>query len=232
MFRIYKPLGFNMGTDVHSIIEVKKEVFLEKHPELRHLVHPSQIWVQIPENPWAENRSYLLFAVLANVRNGFGFGGFFRHEPLKPITDQRGIPDDFSAIDYVNDHWEDHHSHTWLLGSEFSDWFNGDLISLVHSGYISKEKFETWDGNTPDCYSGFVSGYGVVLGDDLNSLTRTNSINLKEDVPITPISSETTHVRVWWAETVQSSISYFYDDVVKPLIDQYGDFRLVMSFDS
>lgn len=221
-----------MGTDVHSIFEVKKEIFLDKHPELSLLVDTSQDWIQISENPWSENRDYLLFAVLANVRNGYGFGGLYRHEPLEPITDHRGIPDDFSAEYQIKDSWWGNHSHTWLLGSEFMNWYNGDIISLVHTGYISKKEFDKWDGNEPDCYSGCINGPGIILSDDVNSFTRVNSTQLNENQPIVSITPETTHVRVWWSQSVQSSISDFYEDVVKPLMDYYGDFRLVMSFDS
>lgn len=220
-----------MGTDVYSIIEVKKDVFLDKHPELSSSVEANQNWVQIPESPWKEERSYLLFSVLANVRNGYGFAGLARHVPLQPITNKRGIPDDCSAKEYIEESWWGNHSHTWILGSEFMHWYNGDIISLVCTGYITKLDFDKWDGNEPDFYVSDVGGFGVVLSDDVNSFTRACSTQLNDNLPLVSITPESTHVRVWWSKSVQTSVSNFYEEVVQPLMNHYGDFRLVMSFD-
>jgi hypothetical protein len=42
------------------------------------------------------DRNYRAFAVLANVRNGYGFGGFSTGEAIEPISEPRGLPDDMS----------------------------------------------------------------------------------------------------------------------------------------
>lgn len=220
-----------MGTDVHSIIEVKKDIVLKVHPEQAVVLDTRTTWTSV-ENPWEEDRDYLLFAILANVRNGFGFAGTYRHEPIEPITNCRGLPDDFSEPSIAEEWRAYNHSHTWLLGSEFMSWYNSDIISIVHTGIITKQQFESWDGNEPDAYCSDAAGPNIVIGDDINSFVKTNSTQLREDQLLTPISSDCTHVRVWWSDNIQSQISYFYDEVVKPLMDKYGDFRLVMSFDS
>lgn len=220
-----------MGTDVHSIVEVKTDVFLKVHPEKASTIDSKYTWTEI-ENPWAENRDYLLFALLANVRNGFGFAGDYTHEPVEPISNCRGLPDDFSNESVANNWLEYNHSHTWILGREFLARYNSDIISIVHTGIITKKDFEVWDGNEPNSYSSSVGGQGIVIGDDINSFIKTNSTRLKDDQLSTPVSSECTHIRVWWSHNIQSQISYFHDEVVKPLMDKYGDFRLVMSFDS
>jgi hypothetical protein len=65
-------------------------------------------------------RSYRLFSVLANVRNGRGFAG------IQPIAMPQGLPNDTSPTvrkeaDYYG---EDGHSHSWLFVSDLLryDW--------------------------------------------------------------------------------------------------------------
>jgi hypothetical protein len=69
-----------MGTDVHAVWQAKK----------------GDKWVDI-ESTWDQNRHYFLFAWLADVRNGFGFAGIPTHDPIKPISERRGLPDDFEG---------------------------------------------------------------------------------------------------------------------------------------
>src|SRR3990167_5661087 len=45
---------------------------------------------------WGFNRNYSLFAILANVRNGYGFGGCDTGNGFEVIAKQRGIPNDLS----------------------------------------------------------------------------------------------------------------------------------------
>lgn len=45
---------------------------------------------------WATNRNYDVFALLAGVRNGVGFAGRYRCEPVEPCFPDRGIPSDTS----------------------------------------------------------------------------------------------------------------------------------------
>lgn len=71
-----------MGTDIHGgFIKVVKDKFgnvVSKQP--------------IKTN-WNFDRNYTLFAILAGVRNGYGFAGCYRHEPLQPCdsTSRSGL---------------------------------------------------------------------------------------------------------------------------------------------
>jgi len=47
-------------------------------------------------------RNYDLFAFLADVRNGTGFAGTYRHEPIRPQFPGRGLPVDLDAGCYAN----------------------------------------------------------------------------------------------------------------------------------
>ena len=81
------------------------------------------------------NGNYVLFALLAGVRNA---------QKLTPIAPRRGIPDDASII--VRQRWQDGldgcmvHSPTHYLVSELNgyDW-NGQRVS--DEGFVSKEEF-------------------------------------------------------------------------------------------
>lgn len=78
------------------------------------------------ETKWGMDRNYLLFAILAGVRNGFGFAGSYRHEPLNPIAEGRGLPD------FITDNptepecfcgeWLGDHSQTYMTTKEILCW--------------------------------------------------------------------------------------------------------------
>lgn len=77
-----------MGTDIHPIVEVREDKDT-----------PWQI-VKIPKaegSEWAnvlDSRNYNVFAILANVRNGYGFAGVPTGSGFPYISDVRGIPED------------------------------------------------------------------------------------------------------------------------------------------
>lgn len=207
-----------MGTDVHSVFQVKNE---------------QGEWEDIV-NPWDESRHYFLFAILADVRNGFGFGGVARHVPLESITSGRGFPDDFRIHrrKHHNDEWMGDHSYTWVFGSELMNWYNGDIINVSHTGILSKEAFDKWNGDEPKAYSSAVWGGNTKIADDVNSYVRVFGTNLKDNEVIQPLTPDCTHVRVFWNNSAQSQVAYFFDGIIKPLMDEYGEIRLVMGFDS
>jgi hypothetical protein len=83
-----------MGTDIHLQVEVRGE---------------DGVWKTSPRKPfktygdegfsWDDDpsgRHYDLFAFLADVRNGFGFGGVVRGARIEPQFPGRGLPKDYS----------------------------------------------------------------------------------------------------------------------------------------
>lgn len=128
-----------MGCDIHIWAEVKKrygnpdyrpgwEVVGHEFPyEYYRPGETSVVLVSGDEPDWESNRSmtmepyngrnYVLFAILADVRNGFG---------IEPITAPRGIPEDASAFykREVEKWGADGHSHSWLTLDELRrfDW--------------------------------------------------------------------------------------------------------------
>ena len=154
-----------MGTDVHGVMQLRQN------------------------NKWKTvevldmRRNYVLFAVLANVRNGYGFAGVKTGEPLPHIDEARGIPEDLH--DYINIKYEDsiyltdgykerhwnefessfwlgYHDHSWLSLTELLayDWdYMGDFQGLV-SPEIDKK---TPKGHQPEMYCGGTSDKSYVL---------------------------------------------------------------------
>jgi hypothetical protein len=113
-----------MGTDIHFKFQ-KKDA--------------GGSWQDIETN-YDGGRHYLLFAVLADVRNGYGFAGIVTHEPLVPITDTRGLPRD---IELVDDYYRKSdefgfgdHSHSWLTSTEMLEWFK-TAPKVLYYGYES-----------------------------------------------------------------------------------------------
>jgi hypothetical protein len=80
------------------------------------------------------NRNYVVFAVLAGVRN---------RQNIKPISEPRGLPDDLSEEARRSAERGDH-SHSWLLLSEVRayDWASGFMESGLVDAYESLRLFE------------------------------------------------------------------------------------------
>lgn len=150
-----------MGTDIHGVLQTGYE-------------HDGKVnWHTVCEIE--DDRNYYVFAALADVRNGYGFAGVYRHEPVIPISEPRGLPEDFK-VDGEADHypygkyeganytWMGDHSHSWLTLDEISEWDGWDK-PLAQSGVITRQAYDVWLGGCPDTWSGGVSGPGVAIGD-------------------------------------------------------------------
>jgi len=83
-----------MGTDIHLAAEVYRD-------GQWHLAS-----VDLPDG-----RNYRAFAILADVRNGYGFAGFDTGDPVVPIAYPRGFPEDLSKelskLLYIEDEEEE-----------------------------------------------------------------------------------------------------------------------------
>ena len=180
-----------MGCDIHAVWQAKKD----------------GKWIDV-ESTWDQGRHYLLFSWLANVRNGYGFAGIPTYAPIKPITELRGLPNDF---EYDEDRRMGDHSFSWLTADEIlSAQRPGEL---QQTGVVTKAVYDAWDGKTP-----FESWVGHVLG---GSTLVANSA--AEIVP------QTTHVRVNWKS--DDGLDYFVGEVCR-LKELHGEVRIVFGFDS
>lgn len=149
-----------MGTDIHMVVEVRD----------------GDGWRLATKDGW-NDRNYDVFAMLADVRNGYGFAGCVTGSGFEIIHAQRGIPADLSrdvkaantedAEDGDSDQedsedrysmWLGDHSFTWATAREVRDFFAVDRTTRKRGvvdvlGYIAFLVF-----GKPYSYSGDVSG--------------------------------------------------------------------------
>jgi hypothetical protein len=121
-----------MGSDIHGgFIKITKDE--------NNVVSKQPI-----QTTWGMDRNYLLFAILAGVRNGYGFAGSYRHEPLSPIAEGRGLPDFITVKDECTSDLHNSSYGTAWSGedeTEFGEWL-GD-----HSHtYMTVKEILYWDG--------------------------------------------------------------------------------------
>ncbi len=111
------------------------------------------------------DRNYLLFAVLANVRNSFGFAGLDAGDPIAFIDDPRGLPEDCSLEwkELVDQWGVDGHSHSYFTVAEIQDWDGWDQIT-VNRAVTSASEYEEYmlTGKQPSSTCLEISGRNVV----------------------------------------------------------------------
>lgn len=211
-----------MGTDIHGVFQRRNAGRWEDIPSL-----------------YEQARHYQLFAVLAGVRNGFGFAGAPTGEAVKPISAPRGLPSDFVMEDdshpitslenmdpwrrgwYEESEalavWMGDHSHSWLTGAEMLAWAE-NAPKLTKVGVLDRETYEKWDGVCrPPAYSGGISGPGVIQVND-NAVEKA----------ATPAW---TYIRCSWESDLRTELAYFFDEVAR-LVAEHGEVRFVFGFDS
>lgn len=190
-----------MGTDIHNTFEKKV----------------ADRWVEIDidtdnwDSPYHLRRHYLLFSVLANVRNGFGFGGVHTYTPVTPIAMPRGLPEGYDDGDFK---WGEH-SQSWLLGSEILNYFK-DSNHSSRTGVVSKEFYDSWGGvSSPEVWSGGVVGSDVTICENLEDANNPKY----------------THYRISWDIDLLDELDYF-KEMIEELVDEHGEIRMVFGFDS
>ncbi len=177
------------------------------------------------DNCWYDNRSYMVFAVLAGVRNGFGFAGVPTHEPLKPIAEPRGLPGDRDRTGEGDgeDDWDyGDHSYSWVTVEELLsyDWeYRLPVVGVFSRRAYESEEFQAWNRMKapPVVYSGGVSGRDVLVVSEPDVARR----------------SDWTHVGLSWEESVAEHCADFREII--PALCEIGrpnEVRLVFGFDS
>jgi hypothetical protein len=193
-----------MGTDIHGFLESRWR--------------PTQGWFR--ECEIEDSRNYVVFAVLADVRNGYGFAGVETHEPLKPIAEARGLPEDRTRgygedVDYE---FGDH-SFSWLTLAEISDWPGWDQ-ALHERGFIDRDQYADWLANPgvpANGWSGGVGGRSVIHADHTTDT----------------FPDGWTHVNVAWTRPLREPCGLFlaWLEYAKAKVgDREG--RIVFGFDS
>jgi hypothetical protein len=240
-----------MGTDIHMACEIRlgdkwhlvtNSVF--KNSWYRPNSQYSWEQQQFTNIPY-DNRCYNLFAILADVRNGYGFAGIKIGDEFNPISAPKGYPDDMcdeliSDIDGTRNyddednrpHLSNEHSASWLTLQELLDydWEQlhcdyGCVTESVYRDFIMK-------GERPDSWSGDVYGQDIVHLTESEMIDLINGKFPKED-------TKRYYTKCYFkAETYKDASGGFYYDVIpvlKTLVPDGGtadDVRLVFDFDS
>lgn len=198
-----------MGCDIHGVFQVK---------------YSDGKWRT--EDKIENDRNYKLFAILANVRNGFEFAGIKTNEPIPHIQEQRGLPKDFKVDDnYGETHewrgeeiWMGDHSYGWLNFDEIFNYPNWDQ-KLAETGILSKEEYEKWDKvSCPESWCGGRMGPDVIV------------VSSPEEDP------NWTDIRVHWESRTLREICNVFLKWIEYLDAKYScpreNKRIVFGFDS
>lgn len=211
-----------MGTDIQGVFQR----------------HDGRRWVDVASK-YDYGRHYQLFAALADVRNGRGFAGINTGEPVTPIAEPRGLPDDFemdnashplASIEHMAPWrvqyrkvgeplavWMGDHTQSWLTGAEMMAWFE-HAPTVTKTGILDRSEYEKWDGTTPpQNYCGGITGPSVVL--------------INDNKPERDANPGWTHIRCHWDAPLRAELAYFFDEVAR-LIVVHGRIRFVFGFDS
>lgn len=215
-----------MGCDIHAFVEAKR------FGDWRHVYRPEK-----EAGSWIDNyyfptdRDYDWFAVLANVRNGYGFAGCDTGDGFIPIADPKGLPEDVSVmVKAESDKWDsDGHSHSWITLKELQayDWDR----ETRKRGVIPAEEYDKLGyGNAPKEWSGWVSGPGIVVvpHDDYEHLKKTGDLS----------PSAKYYVQTDWSLKYRDRFKHYFDKHLPrlaELAELYGgpeNVRVVFWFDN
>ena len=167
-----------MGCDIHLSVERKNPL-----TGCWELVSPEGL---APQTDWEKKnnrwdwyggRNYGLFSILANVRNGYGFGGVDTGDGYRPISKPKGVPVDASAKykKEVNRWGVDGHSHSYLTLQDLLD-YDWEQVT-VRRGLVGALEFfhmlQRGDGK-PQSWCGGYSGPKVSLA-QMEKFVRTTA---------------------------------------------------------
>jgi hypothetical protein len=206
-----------MGTDIHTVVQVRK----------------GDQWVTVKKSV-ADDRNYQIFSILADIRNGYGFAGCPTGDAVTPISEPRGLPDDFGRDNdgRHEDHYMGDHSFSWLLLSEMNDYANHNaLLSVGKTGVLTLEHYLAIRELGPNAQP--LEWCGSVVGRDIVTLS-VDEIE-KGFAKNTPMLPGKVYVQYDW--TVNLIKSCGFDEVVREIYEAAGkedprNVRFVFGFDS
>lgn len=215
-----------MGTDIHGgfikVVKDEKDNVVSKQPI---------------KTDWNFDRNYTLFAILAGVRNGYGFAGCYRHEPLQPIAEGRGLPEFISVVEERAQElynkwygrWDDEeefgcwlgdHSHTYMTIKEIVKWEGWDNY-LSQGGVVAVEHYDGTlaKGKNPEYWCDGISGGDAVVVSEEDYKNGNSNV---------------THIQCKWQseESLREMYDWFLDEIERIKSEHGDDVYLVVGFDS
>jgi hypothetical protein len=150
-----------MGCDIHFYVEKLEDgewVSADRWSKNKWGEDEDELTVYYEDRFW-QGRNYDLFAILADVRNGYGFAGCDTGNGYVPISPPRGLPDDVcESVQKESDRWGcDGHSHSWLTVQDLLD-YDWDQTTKKR-GMVSPEesKLLRETGKAPEAYCGWTN---------------------------------------------------------------------------
>lgn len=268
-----------MGTDIHLAVEERRTgkawrrvlppddfprdewtlKCYEEHkndpPEADHGM--ADYYQRCYREEWYKDRNYDCFAILANVRNGTGFGGIQTGAGYKPIALPRGLPGDLSEEldqdDVFDKEGERKPGKFWLGDHSFSHLTLLELLRYdwnqvtSNAGVISFPAFfkREAEGITspPDEYCGAIDGDGIITINEARARELAADYSGQGPITVRPgnktIEPDKLYVQTWWPVTYRQAAGRFAE-VVLPYLKTYADrehlrhdnLRIVFGFDS
>lgn len=197
-------------------------------------------------NPWDrcktrlpdcfKDRNYAKFAVLGDVRNGYGFAGVPTFVPITPISSDRGMPYDISKEAKAKLSHE--HSPGWVTLQELEDY---DFTKpQTVTGVVTERQFleHYVMRKDPENWSGGISGQNIEV------LTPERYVGLfaKEDgwkvtQARTYDHTKRYYIQLAWEVPIATSVPDILEMIayLRPLVPKGGtpdDVRVVFDFDS
>lgn len=152
-----------MGTDIHLYVEHRVDgawASADKWTLNEYADEPGALVVDW-NNRFYHERNYDLFAMLAGVRNGRGFGGCDTGDGFIPISEARGLPYDLSPqLHACVDEGTVDHTPSWLTVADLMayDWTQ----KTKKRGWVGIGEWAQWrDYGKPESYSGSIAGSNV-----------------------------------------------------------------------
>lgn len=233
-----------MGCDIHMFAEVRNseggwdkvdKIFDSTYyrpDEKTETLEDGYIWNDPKTDEPYEGRNYVLFAILADVRNGYGFAGVRTHDPVVPLFAGRGIPSDASAeYKQIVEDWDiDGHSHTYATLAELQavDWHG---IVIKQSGYLSIKEYERIRGTDllPEYWCGDTSSKKMTAQAYENNFRGRIEASDQGTEYFSPI-----YIYCEWVEPLMRSAEEFVEESI-PQLEKLGkpeDVRVVFFFDN
>lgn len=180
-----------MGTDIH--------------PKLFHKNTDGSFKEIVNIEPY-ERRDYTAFAILANVRNGFGFAGSYRHEPLPFIQEHRGLPEGLPRVSckwHSEDGYEyGDHNRGYVTLQEIID-YDWDQ-DFCKGGSVQEKVYLEWKKSgevQPSTWCGGAFGPNRVTVDE----AEYNSDDFQRE------PGKEYYIQSTWVMPLRESVSYFLD---------------------
>lgn len=238
-----------MGCDIHWHIEVKdkegiwrltfpklKEFFPEDNSDEGYLDWKDDYEV-VWKNPLFVSRNYDLFAILANVRNGYGFAGCITGYGFIPIKEPQGVPEDASPeFKRVVKEWSgDGHSHSWVTLRELLDYNWNQKTTLC--GLVDGEQFQVFkEKGSPEVWIGGAWGSKteIVSNQEMERRLGSGELKANEEESLPLLRWPSVYTEVEWEVSYKKAVGNFTKKVI-PAMKELGkldNVRAVFFFDN